>query len=299
MFALALIAGGTSETWAAIQIALLALATAGGVTLLRGSNQRALLIGCGAGLAGGLIALGLLLAAPGNAVRQAALADINLTGMSLTELIIPTLLTTASTLASALGVWGPTIYLALLLIGVWVGMNGRIRPAPLRSRRAWGWIGGSALVLLLLIAATIAPAFYAMGVQPSERNYIIPAFFLALTALTWGLAIGFSQRPAPRPPHPLIQAGLVALIGALLLFPIIQHAGETPRLQTYAAAWDAQDALIRAAAAESRIVTVAPLPVDLAALANLESLGPDPAHWINGCAARYYDVDQITVARDD
>ena len=103
-------------------------------------------------------------------------------------------------------------------------------------------------------------------------------------------AVNAAPTPAQRRVNRVIT---VLLLLALLypLWPAWQAAPEQRELAARAQQWDARDAVIRAqiAAGATQIQTVA-----LDSIAGLEEMQPDPNHWVNVCAARYYNVDEIT-----
>jgi hypothetical protein len=67
-----------------------------------------------------------------------------------------------------------------------------------------------------------------------------------------------------------------------------------PAFQTFAAEFDVRERLIEAAKARGETtLVVAPFSVDIAERVGLETIGSDPAFWVNACAAQYYELETL------
>jgi hypothetical protein len=293
-FALTLFAGGTSETFAAAQVAALALAVV--TAALAGarpgrSRLQAMLL---AGLLGAGLAVAIVAVSPGNEVRQDTASRTSLT------LAIPQALqftqgwlrlTFARPHAAALA----------LLIGVpfLIGVSATRTSTVTRLARPRLVLVGGILATLLVIFACMLPAFYALGSSPPGRAQVIPQYVLvcSLAVLGW-LAGTAAARYVVQPlSNPLLSwAAAGGLVLLLALGPLLAAARELQQLSTaraYATAWDQLDAQVRSERSRGiRDVTVSRLP-STGNVQNLEFVGTNRRDWFNDCVARYYDLSSI------
>jgi hypothetical protein len=276
-FALALLAGGTSETFAAAQVTALALALM--ITLIAGAgrNLRAMLL---VGLLGAVLALGVLAIAPGNSVRQETAAPSPL------SIAIPQALEfTQGWLRLTFA--RPHAAVLLLLLGV---------PAAIGAtspRVAWRWpiVGASVVGVALVVVAGMLPAYYALSSNPPGRAQVIPQYVLVCAVAMLGWFLGATlRRPMPN------WVAAPALIALLAFGPAAMALDTVKAIEpasAYAAAWDQLDRQVRAERTQGVLdVTVRPLP-STGLVQNLDFVGPDRHDWFNGCVARYYDVNTI------
>jgi hypothetical protein len=290
-FALTLLAGGTSETFAAAQVTALALAVLisllAGARLGRGRLQAMLLVG----LLGALLALAIVAVSPGNNVRQETAARTPLS-VALPQALEFTQGWLRLTFAR------PHAVVLLLLIGIPAAISAATeRPTSGSSR--WLTLVAGVVAITLVILACMLPAFYALGSNPPGRAQVIPQYVLvcSLAALGWFLGAATASRLGPilRSPAP----GWVA-VGALL---VLLGLGPLPMARdvlqqiaparAYAAAWDQLDAEVRAERNHGvQDVTVRPLP-PTGMVHNLDFVGPNRRDWFNECVARYYDLNTI------
>ncbi len=309
---LAFFAGGLSETFAAFQAGLLGLVLAGAWVSFSvigragpahdrkvetlpppgGREAMARALGpAGGAFTGALLALAALALAPSNAMRQAVMPPPdNLFDVLTYSLRYALDFTTLSLRAQPL----PNLVFAGLaaLIAFLAGgeLAGRV---PLRTALA-----GAAVALgsgFVLVVCCMAPSAYGALLYPPDRALMTArfAFLLGLggAAVFAGLA---ARRAVPQPRWSALRTLAALLLLAGCIYPLralpAQRA-EISVLSLKAARWDGRDAQIRAqAGAGVRAVQVQETDV----VQGLEDLGPDPAGWVNGCAARYYQVDSIT-----
>lgn len=160
------------------------------------------------------------------------------------------------------------------------------------GRALWLVLAGVIVGAYALIACSFAPSAYAGLSYPAGRA-LMPAFAVLLLAVVASaaaaavlLARAIRLRWLP------LAALLLAL--ALSLYPLrgVRLArADIERLSTWAERWDARDAAIQQQfAAGMRDVQVQEIEV----VRTLEDLGPDASHWVNVCAALYYDLSSIT-----
>jgi len=188
-FALALLTGGFSETAAVVQVTALALALL--IASLTDKKYRPWLFPLGAALAGGVLAIVLLLLSPANATRWA-------TSYSAPSDLRTTL---AGALYNAVYFYVYTAYrqtLPYLFVFLFFGLfalldkslQQNIRLLSNKSLVLWMviWLG----VAFLLTAAAMAPSQYVESSYPGARALIIPRFVsvvagAAISSLAGGL----------------------------------------------------------------------------------------------------------------
>lgn len=290
-FIITLLIGGLSEIYMTFQTAALVIAIILSWVFLPPHLKRPALSILIVSLTGAVIALIVVIAAPGTAVRQSRFEE----RLSLPELIVQIVGYSSAFIASALAYFAPFALLTTLSLSA-ISMF-RTRPIELSFRLYPGrvrWLlGGSLALACILVTAAIAPGVYAVSGPPPGRVYILTNFILVLTAAFWGCLIGFTLRAAHRRNALVIAAAAFILVlgpGA----SIWRSANLASKLSVYAAEWDEQDRQIRVQAAEgSEDVVVKPLSVDLPQLIGLDTIGSDALLGANPCAAAYYGVQTL------
>lgn len=289
------IAGGLSEVYVALQTAALGLAFLAALVAEPPTYRRSALMLLGVGIACSLLALLIMAAAPGNAVRRAEFPPMPLPaaiGQTLiTSLAYPFIAAQRfSTTALPVAVLLPLLYIY------------RLEPLPahlrLSARKVRRLLLVVAAVALLLTMACLLPPIYATSYAPASRAYIMPQFILIAAAAACGSIIGLGARwQRPRLSSPALQITGAATVILLLIGPVLstwKALAEAPDFRTYATEWDQRDAMIRAAAASGeQTIETEILAVDIGARAGLESIGPDASGSINTCAAQYYGVASL------
>jgi hypothetical protein len=285
-------AGGFSETYAAVQAAALVVFLLATVSLAKAESRRVGAAILAAGLAGALVALVMILAAPGNAVRMNLMPE----RLDLPALAFLSLRYSLTFAAKAL-LNAPTSFLAAILapglLAVTFSASNANFPAARPSRTSL-YLTGIPAVIYFFIVASVAPAVYATAAYPAERALITAQFILIAGVAAWSLLAGLHLRPfagclASRP----------ALIGTIVLLLLLagtavssqKTLNRLPDGQTYAQLWDARDREIRQqAAAGVRDVSAASLPHMSPGLAELSE---DPGNWINQCLAISYGLRSV------
>jgi hypothetical protein len=282
---------GLSETYAVFQIAVLGLLT--GVFWFSASPVRlraVRLLGFGEVVT--LIGLLIIVAAPGNAVRQAAFPP----HLPLPDLAIRTLRIVAAFFATDVLIFAPRAILVGLLGSSFIVFALRPQAMPfLHPRRVRLLLGATLLGALVLFAACIAPPIYATSVAPAPRVYMLSHFVLVALAFIWGgLMVLSLRRVKPLSPRFLIgTAALLILLGPL--YTTIGLINDIPQFSTYASEWDAHDAEIRAAVQQgTKSYMIRLLSYDIGEQAGLEIISPDSQNWVNQCAAQYYGLAALT-----
>jgi hypothetical protein len=268
MAVLPLFSGGFAPLYAVFQVA------AFGVTLAlawrcapQERRTRALRL-LAVGWVFALIALLILLAAPGNVTRQAAFDDL----LPLPQAILQTLTGTLSYIPTALVYLSPWSLIVPFFLAGLIAFSSHPLTASERyqaNRRSLRWLGLAGLVGYILMAAAFFTALYSIGQLPPARAYIIPQAALVLLAMAWGyiMGLGLQKKYAPAQPGSLSPLVLAAAL-ALLMLGVLPYTAEVfslvPDFQVYAAEWDARDTLLSTTDAQGAVITIQPFTVDLA-----------------------------------
>lgn len=299
-FLLALVIGGYSETIVSVQTAALILLLA--LVLWNPQNQnrgplRTFTISC---LIGSLIAMAIVIAAPGNAARQAEMPPPpNLLTLIYLSNRYALAFSAKAVLASPL-----TALLcgaaAFMVGGLWARRHGEASLFNLAPRGGWE----HALPIILpatlgyaLILATTAPYVYTIGIYPDDRVLVTAQYILNSTLALCGFQFGMVVRE-----HPELPLGHQVLSSRYLPFAVLVIAlgsslwatqriwRRAPELRDYAHRWDQRHAEIqRAVSTGATELTVERLP----RLADLGDVSKDPERWINICIARAYGLESI------
>jgi hypothetical protein len=281
----AFFAGGLSETAGALHISILGLALVAMFIWNKGQSRRAALALITSALTGALLAMFGMFITPANAIRLSGTDTPTLPVVILRALAFAVqflaeaarLLRIPSTFA-----FGSGALLAYLFA------KGTETSLP---RRAWlGLILIPALTYLLTVAA-FAPSAYGQS-YPLERVRFPAHVLLAVALLLEGGMLGLLAARWPLPRWTTALAVLALAVSALYpLWMTRNNLALIPDYQTRAAQWDARDARIRElAAAGERDIVVWQLP----GIAQVKDLDTRPSHWVNFCAAIYYDVNSIS-----
>jgi hypothetical protein len=269
---LAFLAAGFSPLPTVMMLAMWALLLAAVWLTMRGALRRRWLGLVGLNAAFTAMGFALLLASPGNAVRQAAFE----TGQTLLEslvqagigalLVIPMLVRYTSAFSLLL-----PFAIAALIAYQCQPLSERQR--QMVRRHALRWMALIALAAFTLIWAGYFASTYAINLLPAARAYSILLLPVVLASAAWGYLIGLRARDVSRATLPRWArlAGGFAL-GAMLLFGPVREAttllGYAPDFAVFAADWDARDAVLRQASGNP--ADPPPLTVELADYAGLE-----------------------------
>jgi hypothetical protein len=290
------VAGGFSETYVATQTTALFLGLMIGTIYLSSAFKRLALPLIVAGLAGSVMALLLIILAPGNSVRRAyfppspdLLTTIGTSVSGAFEFITASLSGTIG-LALIFSIWTFYFYLrAAYKASSYLGLKRFIQSLVILSLSGF-----------ILITSAFAPASYAMSISPPSRALVIPTFILVCIVVGYGSLIGFAfvrvRSVREMNDRALHLFGFVVMFVLLILGPIASTRDVfalAPVANDLANIWDKRDQAIRAANLQG--VSELEVPV-LPYSGGLEDIGPDPNHWLNRCVAEYYQLDSI-VAR--
>jgi len=304
------IAGGFSETAAAVQLAALFLALVVAKLALPAAAKRRVLPAVIAATAGSLLAMVVVVIAPGNEVRQAYFPQ----PPSLLSLTWPSSYYALGFMARTvlrspwevlLSLAGPA-FLAFKLHPQDTVFGAPVTPVRASLRRLGGMAALSAGLGFVLIAASVAPSVYGMSSRPPLRAQIVSQFVFVLMMVFLGYLGGLALKGTYAPSR---SAGLAFRVLFCSLIPLLLLGGPVasayrmfsvgPELRLYASSWDSRDRRIRRAVSQGETDLVVPA---LGYTGGLEDLNPDPTREVNGCVANYYGVNSIragTVSQDN
>jgi hypothetical protein len=299
-FGLAFIAGGLSETYVALQTLGLGLALL--LIALRKGKSHRVFLPASAALMGSLGAAFIVLAAPGNRVRQGLLATPRPWLQVLNDSFYNAYLFAAQVKSHQLG-WLALALAVSFTIGWSLGhtLSGQAGRGD-GTIRSLGWaLAGlvvAPFVVFIAIATAMAPSAYALGSYPDGRVLLLAQFQLSSSVVLWGCAVGrlgsswvgrrrlsgWSVRLAP------VGRLLLLAPGALLVLGFVRTTAPLAAdAQQFASRWDNRDRALRSAAVPNTPIEAA----SLAHLGGLAELERDPDSWINRCLAMAYGLPSV------
>ncbi len=299
-FAITFFAGGFSETYVVMQTCCLLLPALAVFKLFRRSLWVSLPFTV-AGLAGSLMSVAVVVAAPGNKIRQSFFPPppdlINLTKLSIhytVRFVGRTVYQSPLTLVGLL--------LVPMVIAHYLFRLNRQRPGPdIRMTRIL--LVSLPLVSLFLIFISFVPGVYGTSGDPAWRTRIIPQFVLAFTMVGWSFLAGLALSPrlsTSRYASWIRTASLTAVIVLAISSPVLSIRRIfklVPLARASANLWDQSDRELRAAKAQGlRDVTIPAVDdVESRLGAPFDELEIDhnAKNWKNQCVANYYGLNSI------
>jgi hypothetical protein len=294
-FAIALFAGGFSETYVALQTGLL------GLTLLlillgaKGKTRRNGLLWLGVSLAGSLIAMLIVISAPGNAVRQANMPS----SPGVLELLYSSASNAFIFIYISLRDYSfQTVLLFLLsMLLAYEFVTSNAVSLGVRPSRLVLTLLAAPVIGYLLITAICAPSVYAESSYPEQRALMEARFLMVLLVSVEGLIIGIGlgqlHKLSNEIPPFYLRAFVVLVSIAILLYPLYDARkvyAQVPEYRARAAAWDGRDTKIRSDKAQGLENIVVQ---EFDAVSGIQEMNSDTSFWVNGCAAQFYGVRTI------
>jgi hypothetical protein len=277
--------GGFSETYVSVQTALLIALFILSTIMLRGKKRRQVNAFLGVGIIGSLLAMLVIVIAPGNLIRRGLMPPspdpLELIKKSLYDVYIFSVISfRRQPYIVALSVILPA------LVGFLTYQGGSLNK-PLHSGDWARW----------LILASIMPSEYAISSYPDDRVLIMPVYFLFLGMTLWGLSLGSRLRSLFVSQREWILSIASLAFGlsvcALLVFGFVSArtlTSQVPIARQYAQAWDKRDRTLRTIVEDQD----EPIPVpSLRHMGFLAEIGYDPNEWINRCVAQAYGVSAV------
>jgi hypothetical protein len=255
-----------------------------------------------AGLAGSLLALFVVVLAPGNSIRRSFFPPP------------PNLFTlTKLSLFFVIHFVGYTVYYSPLtmvlllllpaLLGNYVhgaGAGTRQEYHPQRTKMLFIYLP---LLAFILVLSSFVPGVYGTSNDMPGRAHMIPQFILVCATVYWGYLAGsaLSARFSiwRRTDWPST-AGLIVLAMLILSVPLVsikRSLSLVPRARESASIWDQMDQEAHAAKARGILDLTVPVVDDietrLGATHTELNLERDRQNWKNRCAAVYYGINSI------
>lgn len=273
--------GGISESFTPVLIVVLALVI-GWVWLTRKLTlQNPSLWFLGAGLIGSMLALVVVVAAPGNAIRQAYFP----THPGLIEMIQIASRGYLDFLRFTIGEQQKSAG----LLGVWLGSI-LLGMGTTNSNSPKAWIAPALLALgICLPFLTFPPAAYGTSNAPPGRVLIISAYLLAASLMISGYMAG--KWLSSKNVNYAVRIGL--LLSTTLLMGYSSwatsqnlYAGRNVFIE-YAAKWDQMDSMIMTAKENGDESVTIPAMINWA---NLNRPNENPRFWATDCYSDFYEI---------
>lgn len=279
---------GLSETYAALETGLFALAILATVIFVKKKAKKRLLLSAGVAILGSLSAMLVMVLAPGNAMRLATLEQATSIGQIIT---ISLLSAAAFAYQSLRGFSIPTVLLFGLVAILGYHLTGHEKP-QLEEKQWLQILLASILVGFLLLVCVAAPTAYGMLAYPEQRAWMLGRFVTTLSLILAGFSAGvLSHRFMDR----IIDTCMMSIIILIIfsLYPLRaawQEVQHIPEWQAIARDWDVRNTTIQASVDMGERELLVPAFDSIGTVAELKD---DPSYWVNVCAAQYYEVDEI------
>jgi hypothetical protein len=296
--AAAFVFGGFSETYVSVQTALLIALFILSTIMLKGKKRRQVNAFLGAGIVGSLLAMLVIVIAPGNLIRRGLMPP----SPDPLELIKKSLLDVYIFSVISFRRQPYVVVLSVILPGLvgFLTYQGSNLNKPLRLIDWVRWLFPLVVIPVLtagLILASIMPSEYAISSYPDDRVLIMPVYFLFLGITLWGLSLGSRLRSlfVSQKEWVLSIASLAfgLSVCALLVFGFVSArtlTDQVPIARQYAQAWDKRDLTLKNIAEDQDEPIAVP---SLRHMGFLAEIGYDADEWINRCVAQAYGVDAV------
>jgi hypothetical protein len=263
------IAGGFSEAYALAQLVLLFFSLIA-VKSTNFSNKPQRLKIILSGLAGAVLALGLMAFSPGNATRATTIIHPG----NLLIVITPTLLSAKWYLLRMLSV-KPFVYSLIFLFTVILLLVKRVK-LSLRDSLLLGAL--SALAAIIITIAVISLGFYTMGIIPPERALFVAIYMIFICFVVFSFAMMHLIKPDSKFIWALVVINLITSF--FLIKSIISNWSDVyTDVKTYAVKWDRSEKEL-------------PALENIAPVGGLDSF-TDNGGWVLSCVKYYYRLDNI------
>jgi len=280
-FSLFFLSGGLSETIAAVQVVALVYMLVYSWVTGEGPRVKKTYPLLWSGLLGAIVALTVVITAPGNLVRQSFFPphpDL----LKLMSISLNGYLDFLNTLTSAKYL---TSILSGVLLSIWAGTSyeGTIR---LHGRKILLQITGA----LLISFSCFPPGVYGYSEPPPDRVLSIAVLFICIPLMFAGFFTGYRLRNLISSSHYLeksilIITAMLILTSSWLNFSNLYIAKD--KYIEYASVWDETDLIIKNAKLNGQAsVVVKPDP----SWAGLDVLNDNPNHWVNECYSYFYGI---------
>ncbi|HEY3313276.1 MAG TPA: DUF6056 family protein [Anaerolineales bacterium] len=277
--------GGFSETFTPVQVAFFVFIVGWGLIVKKYNPKSPIFLFLLSGLLGALVALFVMVLAPGNAHRQAFFPEshnvFTILNIAFTGYVafLKDITGTPDKIAGLAG---------LGMAAIWLGMQ---IPAGQRPK---SWAASASLFLGFVFAFGCFPsAAYGLSDVPPARALIIPAYFLVISLIISGFLFG-RWWSALVGNMPGLSINLVFCTSVMVLMSFSAWSnGQTlyssrQMYIDYARQWDQMDAQIRQVKKSGvQLVIIPAIPN----WAGLDSLNDNPKFWVTYCYSNYYGID--------
>lgn len=285
IFFAAFFTGGLSETAGALHISILGLALVAIFIWNKGQTRRAALALTTSALTGALLAMFGMFITPANAIRLSGPTTPTLPVVILRALAFAVQFLTEA--ARLLRIPSAFIFVSGILLAYLFAKSTEYS----LPRKSWLGLLIVPVLTYILIVAAFAPSAYGQS-YPLERVRFPAHALLVIALLLEGGLLGLlaARWTLPQWTNTLAVVALT-IVAFYPLWMTRNNLVLLPEYQTRAAQWDLRDAHIRELAASGeRDIVVWQLP----GIAQVKDLDTRPTHWVNYCAAIYYDVNSIS-----
>ena len=288
--------GGFSETYVTTQTTILAVIVVIILPQRKDPNRGRKLALIGSGLVGSLLALVVIVAAPGNQMRIALMPEQADFVSIVVQSVYDTYLFIRITISDS---WQTLALVVLLPLTLTAFADAETSNAPGRAqsfRRSLLRLSMIGITASLAMVASVFPSEYATANYPAERALITTGYIMTLALAFGGAEIGFALSQSIRQFSRLrilqITASilLLSLVGFNVFASLAYRQAQYPRASKFAASWDDRDHEIRKAVSRGEEdIAVRSLP-HMAGLAEVEA---DPDAWINRCISQSYGLRSV------
>ena len=287
---IAFFGGGFSEPPDAVLIVASALALTGAWIWEKGSRRRPMLVLLGWDLAGGMLALFVMLAAPGNSFRiRAAKPEI-------LNLIYKTLIATLQFILDSFSIVPlPSIVSMVMPLLLFYGLFAAA-PALSSAKKRMLWIMILAIPVLAfgLIVVGFAPSVYGQ-VFPAERARFIGRLLMTAGLMAEGACLGIALAQWRMRWMSSTSILAMVLLALSAVYPLRAAwavlKDKEPYYHTWSSTWDRRQEQIMADKSKGVQDIVS---FQIYSIEGVAELGADPKSWINVCAANFYGVHSIS-----
>ena len=291
-FMITFIGGGFSETFTPVQVVFFVFMIALGLTVRKFDFRSPTFKFLAIGLLGAIAALIVMVAAPGNANRQAffpkssglsSILSISLTGYLA---FLKDMFSTPDKIAGLLGISAASI--------LW-GLQARPEHAPK------SWAAPAIILAGLGFAFGCFPsAAYGMSDVPPARALIIPAYFLVISLVSAGFIWGRWLKVHVKPGYEFsfnlgLGIGMMALMLCSAWWSGQALYSSRQQYLDYAVLWDRMNVQVLQAKAAGKSSVMIPRMVNWA---GLDSPNDNPKFWLNYCYSKYYDINVLAPPSD-
>lgn len=281
-FLMAFANGGLSETFAAVQFAFLILSIISYFLNEHPIKFDKSLLALTAGLIGSIVALVVVITAPGNAVRQQFFPEppgiIKLISISL-DSYISFWHTIFVTPEKVIGLCGG------IVLSIWVGT---VIQTDSNAQNYGRKIFLSIASAFLLSFACFPPGVYGYSEETPQRVLIIATFMQTIYLMLAGVWTGNLIKPYFSQKWLIILPISFSLLFLSSTFIVSKNLYQSRDIYiTYAKNWDATDMTIKKAKAQGEEVVIVK---NVPNWAGMDLLNNNPKHWVNECYSSFYGI---------